>query len=275
MGDRQRGAQLNYSELMASMLDEPGRRQKARKIISVVSHFLGIDDAGYAGLRVADVGCSGGFISDEFAARGAQVIGFDIDVPGLRKAADAFGERVLFTCADGARLPLADDSLDVIVLNHIYEHVVDPDAVMAELRRVLRPGGALYLGLGNRLGVVEPHYRLPFLSYLPPAAADRYVRAFGRADSYHERFRTRPGLRRLVRGLHVWDYTYPVITQPGSFAAEDMVGGRAAQVVGKVPLPALKALRPVVPTYVWVASKDAAGPRGPVLPVPPEPVATR
>ena len=65
-----------------------------------------------------------------------------------------------------------------MVLNHIYEHVVDPDAVLREIRRVLAPDGVVYLGLANRLGVVEPHYRLPFLSWLPHGPlADRYVRA--------------------------------------------------------------------------------------------------
>ena len=34
----------------------------------------------------------------------------------------------------------------MVVFNHIYEHVVDPDAVLAEIRRVLRPDGVVYLG---------------------------------------------------------------------------------------------------------------------------------
>ena len=266
---KQRTAQLNYSELMESMLDEPGRRQKAAKILAVVGHFLGRDVTGpdsLSDLTVADVGCSGGFIADEFAQRGARVAGVDIDVPGLQKAHDRFGKSVGFLCADGEALPFPDESLDVIVFNHIYEHVVDPDAVMRDLRRVLKPTGVLYLGLGNRLGVMEPHYRLPFLSYLPGPVADRYVRAAGRAEHYHERFRTRPGLKRLVQGLYAWDYTYPVITQPERFAATDMVGGRLA----KAPLRLLKAARPVIPTYIWVASKRPTGPAGESLPVAPE-----
>ena len=78
---------------------------------------------------------------------------------------------------------MADGSVDVCVFNHIYEHVVDPDAVMAELHRVLADERVLYLGLGNRLGVMEPHYRLPFLSYLPRPMADRYMRVTGRATT--------------------------------------------------------------------------------------------
>src|SRR4051812_25154198 len=181
----ERTAQLAYSEQMAAMRDEAGRRRKAAKILAVLRHVLGRDEAtGLAGLTVADVGCSQGFIADELAAAGAAgTLGLDIDVPGLAVAQSRFGDRVGFVCAAGETLPLPDGSVDVAVFNHIYEHVVDPEAVLADVRRVLRPDGVLYLGLGNRLGVIEPHYKLPFLSYLPPAAADRYVRATGRAGS--------------------------------------------------------------------------------------------
>jgi ubiquinone/menaquinone biosynthesis C-methylase UbiE len=252
---------------MAAMRDEQVRRRKAAKILAVLAHALGTDlDAPLAGLTVADIGCSQGFIADELAGAGADTVyGVDIDVPGLAVAHDRFGERVRFVCAAGERLPFADSSLDVAVLNHIYEHVVDADAVIADLRRVLKPRGVLYLGLGNRLGVIEPHYRLPFLSYLPPRVADRYVRAFGRADHYYERFRTRHGLKQMMAGWHVLDYTLPVLAEPAAFASGDVVPGA----VSRLPHAVLARALPVVPTYVWVASRSRREPAGPPLSVPP------
>jgi SAM-dependent methyltransferase len=267
-----RQAQLAYSEQMAAMRDEEGRRRKAEKILAVLGHVLGTEPgAALAGRTVADIGCSQGYIADELALAGAErVYGVDIDVPGLAVAHDRFGEHVRFVCAAGERLPFADASLDVAVLNHIYEHVVDADAVIADLRRVLKPDGVLYLGLGNRLGVIEPHYRLPFLSYLPPRVADRYVRAFGRADHYYERFRTRRGLQRMMAGWHVLDYTLPVLAQPTAFAGDDVVPGAVA----RLPRAVLARALPVVPTYVWVASRSALRPAGPPLRVPPVTVLT-
>jgi ubiquinone/menaquinone biosynthesis C-methylase UbiE len=259
-----RAPQLAYSELESAMLDEAKRRRKAAKLISVLQHFLGRSDL--AGLTVADIGCSAGFISDELAAAGAaRTLGIDIDVPGLRRAHDRFGERVGFVCGDGSRLPFPDDTFDALVFNHIYEHVVDPEAVVAELRRVLSPTGVLYLGLANRFGPIEPHYRLPFLSYLPPALADRYVRVTRRADQCHERLRSRRSLARMLEGLHVWDYTYSVLAEPGRFAGEGDLPGA----VTRLPMPVQKALRPIVPTYIWVATKTPQDPRGPGLAEPP------
>jgi ubiquinone/menaquinone biosynthesis C-methylase UbiE len=262
----ERRQQLQYSELMEKMLDEEHRRAKARKLLGVLRHFLGRSHLD--GLRVADVGCSAGFIADELADAGGLTVGIDIDEPGLAKASHRFGDRVLFVLGDGERLPVADRSLDVIVFNHIYEHVVEPDAVFTELHRVLADNGALYLGLANRLGILEPHHRLPFLSYLPTPLADLYVRLSGRGDKYYERLRTRPTLRGLARGFTVWDYTLSVIREPQLFASEEVIPGP----LRSMPTAALKTLMPVIPTYIWVATKDGASPAGGPLRANPEQV---
>src|SRR3546814_9833619 len=67
-------------------------------------------------------------------------------------------------------LPFADDSFDVVLSNHVIEHVGEqPEqlAHLSELRRVLTPGGIGYLAVPNRWMLVEPHYRLAFLSWWP------------------------------------------------------------------------------------------------------------
>jgi ubiquinone/menaquinone biosynthesis C-methylase UbiE len=263
---RDRQKQLAYSDLQYKMLVEDERRVKASKIVSVLEHFLGRRDL--SGQKIIDLGSSAGFISDELHKAGAEVTGVDIDEPGLEKARQRFGDKVQFVCADGEKLPWDDDSVDAIVFNHIYEHVVDPDAVMSEIRRVLKPTGVAYLGLGNKLGVMEPHYRLPFLSWLPDAAADKYMSMAGKGDSYHEKFRTRAGLRRLCRGMRVWDYTYTVLAEPARFSAADLVPGP----LQSAPPAVWKALTPIIPTFIWVGTPGTDAPRGPVTKVAPKPV---
>ncbi len=265
MSERER--QLAYSDVQQAMHDETGRRTKARKIIAVLTHFFGRERLD--GLVALDLGSSTGYISDELRRAGAAVIGADIDAPGLASAQRRFPAGIGWLLADGSALPLPSASIDVIVFNQIYEHVVDPDAVLSEIRRVLRPGGAAYLGLGNRLTVMEPHVSLPFASWLPPSLADRYVRLAGRGDRYHERFRTKAGLRRLTTGLHVWDYTWTIIAEPRRFCADDMVRGP----LQRVPLWVLRLMSPVTPTYIWIATTAPARPRGAPTVQPPTPVA--
>lgn len=266
MTEPERSEQLAYSELMDAMLDETKRRQKAAKIIAVVSHARGTSGpTPLAGLTALDVGCSAGFIADSLAGAGARTIGVDIDEPGLARARERFGDRVDFRFGRGEALPLPNDSVDVAVLNHIYEHVVNPEGVVADILRVLKPGGLLYAGLGHRWQVIEPHYKLPFLSWLPRPAADRYMRLTRRGQSYYERYYTPPGLRRLFAAYDVWDYTLPVLADAGAFAGDDIVPPG----VGRLPAPVLTALLPAVPTYVWVGFKGAGMPLGPPLRVPP------
>lgn len=265
--DSSRKPQLAYSEIQHKTRDEAKRRTKAAKITRVLQHFYGREDL--SGLTGLDVGCSTGFTAAELARSGVDVVGLDIDVPGLGFAADRFGEQVRFLCADGTALPFPDHSIDIVVFNHIYEHVVDPDSVMAEIRRVLAPAGAAYLGFGNRLGVIEPHYRLPFLSWLPARLADRYVATTGRAPHYYERFRTRPALRRMCGDLTVWDYTYTILSDAEEFRAEDMVPPR----LRRAPSVLWRAAAPIMPTFVWVATPSDLQPRGRLTREPPRLVA--
>ncbi|WP_270886460.1 class I SAM-dependent methyltransferase [Pedococcus sp. 5OH_020] len=259
---QERAEQLAYSELMAAMLDERKRRQKAQKILAVVRHALGRESLD--GLTALDVGCSAGFIADELALAGARTTGVDIDEPGLAKARERFGQRVDFRVARGEELPLDDDSVDVVVLNHIYEHVVDPEAVVAEIHRVLAPAGVLYLGIGHRHQLVEPHYRLPFLSWLPQRAADRYLRLTRRGEQYYEHYYSRTGLRRLFSAYDIWDYTLPVVADPAAFAGTDQIPAWVSRVPGRL----LGAAAPLAPTYIWAAFKEGA-PAGPPLRLPP------
>jgi SAM-dependent methyltransferase len=264
-----RQEQLAYSELMDKMLDEEGRRTKARKILAVLRHALGVGDL--TGLRALDVGCSAGFIADELALAGAETVGVDIDEPGLAAARARFGDRVDFRIARGEALPFPDGHFDIVVFNHIYEHVVDPEAVAADIRRVLSPDGAVYLGIGHRHQILEPHYRLPLLSWLPQGAADRYLRLTGRGDYYHERYYTRGGLRRLFGAFDLWDYTLPVLADAPAFAGDDLIPAW----VGRLPEPVLAATIPLVPTYVWVGFGRPRSPAGPALRVAPRPVPAR
>ena len=250
-----RKPQLAYSELQAKMLDEQHRRTKAGKIISVIEHFLGREDL--SGLTALDIGCSAGFIAHELALQQAHTIGIDIDEPGLAKAREKYGDSVDFRVASGDDMPFADGEIDVAVFNHIYEHVVDPDKVVREIHRVLADDGVGYFGLSNKYQIMEPHYRLPFLSWLPQRAADRYVRAFKKSDSFYESFLSRGGMKHMLRGFHVWEYTIAAIRRPDLFNSSDQVSGKLA----RVPAPVISAGMQIVPTYIWLVTKGRRTPQ--------------
>jgi SAM-dependent methyltransferase len=162
-----------------AVLDLPSRDFKAIKICRLIGAI-----ADQPPRRMLEIGTGSGGIAHYFGTAGA--MGWDvdsIDVEDVRLVEDGFR----FTQVDGVELPFPDASFDVVVSNHVIEHVGDARHQarhLAELARVLRPEGIGYLAVPCRWMLIEPHYRLPFLSWLPQRIADAYVRFAGKGDYY-------------------------------------------------------------------------------------------
>ena len=106
------------------------------------------------GTRVIDVGCGLGRHSYEAYRRGADVIAFDqnaeelAEVDTMLQAMGAEGEapasaKAQVVVGDALALPYPDDSFDCVIASEILEHIPDDDTAIAELARVLSPGGRL------------------------------------------------------------------------------------------------------------------------------------
>jgi len=107
-----------------------------------------------AGATVVDLGCGGGHWARALAARGARVAALDLSFAQLRHArrqGRPGGPGPALVHADGERLPLADRSVDVVLSDHGALGFVDPEPALAELARVLRPGGRLAFCVGSPL----------------------------------------------------------------------------------------------------------------------------
>jgi SAM-dependent methyltransferase len=103
-------------------------------------------------LRVLDVASGAGLGSAFLLAHGARIaVGVETAVEAVtqgRMLADAAGP--YFVRADALALPFADGSFDVVVSFETIEHLLDAGRLLAECRRVLQPGGLLYLSTPNR-----------------------------------------------------------------------------------------------------------------------------
>lgn len=93
-----------------------------------------------------DAGCGGGLLAPHVARLGYRHVGVDLRRAGLEQASE---QGVCVLAGDVAALPLADGSVDVVAAGEILEHVPDLRGTVAELCRVLRPGGLLVLDTVN------------------------------------------------------------------------------------------------------------------------------
>lgn len=93
--------------------------------------------------RVLDVGCGPGWYVAGAAELGVAAVGLDLSVGMVAQAAVAYPAALGWIAGDAARLPVADHAFDAALALHMLYHVPDPAAAVAELRRVVRPGGTV------------------------------------------------------------------------------------------------------------------------------------
>ena len=125
--------------------------------------LVGLSGAG-RGARVLDLACGTGDIAFEAADRGARVTGLDLTYRMVELARRKGGTRVPFLVGDMHALPIASASFDVVTTGYGLRNVPDLRAALAEIHRVLRPGGRLCSLDFNR--PERPVVRNIFLTYL-------------------------------------------------------------------------------------------------------------
>lgn len=101
------------------------------------------------GLDILDAGCGEGYLARELVTRGAEHVHGVDTCEGLVQAArthpDHRADRATFYHADVAAIPLADDSVDLVVANRLPNGIAEPARRFGEFARVLRPDGRMIL----------------------------------------------------------------------------------------------------------------------------------
>lgn len=148
-----------YNELAGSWWDEDGPLHLLKVMVNpwrapyfadVMRERFGAD---LAQVRLLDVGCGGGVLAEEFARLGCQVTGIDVSAESLdvaRAHARTEGLSIDYRAGSAAELPFDGSSFEVVSCCDVLEHIPDWERVIAEVGRVLVPGGLFLFDTINR-----------------------------------------------------------------------------------------------------------------------------
>jgi SAM-dependent methyltransferase len=122
-----------------------------------------VDFDGYRGRRVLEVGCGAGVDLARFTRGGAIVTGVDLAESAIALARENFGQQGLqgdFKVANGEHLPFDDGSFDLVYAHGVVQYTANPAQLVAECRRVLKPGGEAVFQVYNRISWLNALSRL-------------------------------------------------------------------------------------------------------------------
>lgn len=242
--------QHNYSQIQPSVYELDKRIKKADKTVLVLKDYLKVT----SDLTLLDIGASTGIMTNEYSKHFKKTIGVDLDRNAIDFAKKKFQKQNLkFICSPIEELDLPKASIDVITCSQIYEHVPSDKNLMKVIIGLLKPGGVCYFAAGNRFKIIEPHYKLPFLSYLPKKAANIYLKLFTTHNFYYENLKSLKDLKRLVSKFEIIDYTLKIIKNPSRYSADDMLSEKTLKyyifnlIANKFYF--------MIPTYIWILKK--------------------
>jgi SAM-dependent methyltransferase len=169
---------------------------------------------GGPGLRVLDLGCRTGALTQHYA-EGNDVVGVDVDRTALEQAVERLGIETVWADVEEG-LPFDDASFDIVVAGEVMEHLADPAAAVANVMRVLKPGGRFVGSVPNAFRLKS---RLRFLAGRHPET-----------DATHLQLFTPRALRTLLSGFDDLEIRFAVgryvRLQPRLMARVQVFNGR-------------------------------------------------
>ncbi|MEM7468925.1 MAG: class I SAM-dependent methyltransferase [Pseudomonadota bacterium] len=233
--------------------DDPlwGAENRDVKAANIVQCLELVTELDLSQLSCVDIGCGSGGISYHLAPSFKSVCGVD-PAPWQRwNDYTAKQPNLQFIAGSADSLSIESCSVDIVICNQVYEHVPSPTALIAQIQRILKPGGTCYFAGPNLLFPIEPHVYWPFVHWIPRSWALALLRTFS------------PEKEQM---LDAYSTTYWTLTRwLGEFQIQDAVpllmkhraqtSGGLWQLFRPVPKRVLHLLSFLSPGFVFVLTK--------------------
>jgi SAM-dependent methyltransferase len=228
-----------------AVVDPLSRRPKARKI----ELLLGLEGRSDID-SMLEVGTGSGGIANYFGRYSRRPFHVKaVDVCDNRTVKDGYD----FEIVEDVLLPFQDNAFDVVISNHVIEHVGNRSAQqkhLFELRRVLADHGVGYLAVPNRWMLVEPHYRVIFLSWLPSRWRTPYLKML-RKGHYYDCEPLQMGELEVMLQKAKFKYANICVEALRLTMEIEHPGSMLGAFIQRLPDRALFAVRSIFPTLVY------------------------
>lgn len=243
----------NFEERVKEEYKKENRELKAKKIVKVIERYID-ENSKYSlsEMKALDIGCSVGYITAFMAPFVSEIIGTDIDeyAINIAKKNNKNISNLQYMVADSMALPFSDNTFDLVICTQVYEHVPDSTQLMKEIKRVLKPEGICYFAATQRFVLIEPHYKLPFLSWFPKRISNFYLKITKRGNEYYENLLSYRNLKKMVREFKIYDYTIDVIKNPRNYDAAYIKSNKFVSLMLNIPF-----IKYILPGYLWILKK--------------------
>ncbi len=232
-----------------------GAEHRDRKAQNILECLALLTDLDLSRCDCVDIGCGSGGISFHLAPAFRSVTGVDPEPWKRWEEFTAEQPNLRFVEASIESLGIDDDSVDVVICNQVYEHVPDPQVLIAQILRILRQGGTCYFAGPNLLYPIEPHVHWPFIHWIPRRWALSLLRTFAPEKVLDAHSTTYWRLRRWLSAFAITD-AVPALVKHRAFAPG---ASPAWRVFRAVPMSVLGWLGFLSPGFVFILEKPDDG----------------
>lgn len=241
MGSKLFQHKMERSNTSHAILETSSRQRKAAKIHALLSEVTDVSQA-----SVLDIGTGSGHIAYELSKYAKKVT--SVDLVDERKEKDGY----VFKLAKDETLPFKDNTFDVVITNHTVEHTPDQNKHLSEALRVVKPGGHIYLATPNKFWLTDPHYKLPFISWLPRQVGNWYLQAIQQTD-WDVYPMSALGIKKHFKHHEVKNALPMLVTGEASEKLDTWKG--ATTIAKYVPKAALNLTQYMSPTLIFLVQK--------------------
>lgn len=227
---------------MRSFATDKNRLEKAKKIEAVLKDFLNKE---IRNMKVLDMGPGSGLIGDYFS-KGNEV--YCADLEDRRKDK----ELTKFLKVKNVGIDIEDCSFDIVISNHVIEHIENQEEHLQEIKRVLKKNFICYIATPNKYFPVEPHYKIPLIHYFPNSIFVGILKILRKYSEPLYLLGYLEMIRIFSSDFEITEYTHKVLKEPKKYGLTNSF----AKISKKIPLNILKRLNFSIPTNIFILVKS-------------------